>query len=130
LTRPLERFQEILSVAKVHKLRSERKARTARDWLTSDEPEAETFLNKLTEEMMDAGTLINQEQFRLAAVALGVNFDDLLKTTQEKRDEALQNLKEQLERESVVLTDAAWDAKEEVEWRLVVDLETEEETLR
>ena len=34
----LTKFKALLSAAKVYKFRSERQARIARDWLTSDEP--------------------------------------------------------------------------------------------
>ena len=36
----LEKFKILLSASKVYKLRSERRAKIARDWLTSNEPEA------------------------------------------------------------------------------------------
>ena len=73
----LDKFKILLSVAKVYKLCSERQARIARDWLTSDEPEASSFLGDLTAEMMDASSMISDEKYRLAAAELGVNFDSL-----------------------------------------------------
>ena len=44
LSNDLNKFKILLSVAKVYKLCSKRRARIARDWLTSDEPEASSFL--------------------------------------------------------------------------------------
>ena len=44
----LTKFKTLLSAAKVYKLCSEGRARIARDWLTSDEPEASSFLGDLT----------------------------------------------------------------------------------
>lgn len=125
----LDKLQELLSVAKIHKLRSERRARNARDWLNSDEPEAATFLDRLTHDMMKASTMINEETFRLATTGLGMDFDYLLKMAREKRNDALTNLHEKLERESVVLVDAEWDAKEREEWQKMVDEEAEKGAL-
>ena len=48
------KFETLLSAAKIYKLRSDRRARIARDWLTSDKPEASSFLGDLTVEMMGA----------------------------------------------------------------------------
>lgn len=79
--------------------------------------------------MMEGSALISEETFRLAAATLGVDYDSLLKVAQEKRDEALENLEEQLERESAVLVDAEWDAKEREEWPKKVDEEQEKEAL-
>lgn len=73
----MERFIELLEVAKIHKLRSERQARNARDWLTSDEPEATSFLGNLTTKMMEASTVIGDERYRLAAAKMGVDFDSI-----------------------------------------------------
>ena len=70
-------FKTLLSVSKVYKLRSERRARIARDWLTSDEPEASSFLGDLTAQMMEASSRISDEKYRLAAAELGVDFDSL-----------------------------------------------------
>lgn len=49
----LKTFKLLLDAAKIYKLRSERRARKARDWLTSDKPEATTFLDNLSHEMME-----------------------------------------------------------------------------
>ena len=73
----LAKVQSLLSAAKIYKLRSERRARIARDWLTSDEPEASSFLGDLTAEMMDASSRISDENYRLAAAELGFDFDSL-----------------------------------------------------
>ena len=73
----LAKFQTVLSAARVYKLRSERRARMARDWLTSDEPEVSSFLGDLTAEMMEASSKISDEKYRLAAAELGVDFDNL-----------------------------------------------------
>ena len=73
----LAMFQTVLSAAKLYKLRSERRARIARDWLTSDEPEVSSFLGDLTAEMMEASSKISDEKYRLAAAELGVDFDNL-----------------------------------------------------
>jgi hypothetical protein len=48
----------------------------------------------------------------------------------EKRGEALVNLQDQLEKESAVLVDPDWDAKEKKAWLLKVTEEMERETLR
>lgn len=123
------KFNELLAAAKVHKLRSERRARVVRDWFSSDDPEAETFLDRLTQEMMDSSALISFEQFRLAAEDLGLDFKAIKGKAMEKRDDALANLKRELEKESAVLTDAAWDAKEKEDWLRKVAAEAEERAL-
>ena len=74
----LDKFQSLLSAARIYKLCLGRKSRIARDWLTSDEPEASSFLGALTAEMVGTGTMISDEKFRLAVAELGVNFDSLL----------------------------------------------------
>ena len=51
----LAKFKVLLDSTKIYKLRLERGAMIARDWLTLDEPKASTFLGDLTLEMMDAG---------------------------------------------------------------------------
>ncbi|XP_057524313.1 uncharacterized protein LOC130804017 isoform X2 [Amaranthus tricolor] len=125
----LAKFQTLLSAAKVYKLRSERRAKIARDWLTSDEPEASSFLGDLTAEMMDAGFRISDEKYRLAAAELGINFDSLQQMANQKGDEALTNLASVLERESAVLVDPSWDVEEERAWSEKVDMEAEKEAL-
>ena len=92
-------------MAKVYKLRSERRSRIARDWLTSDEHEASSFLGDLTVKMVSVGSMISDEKYRLAAAELGVDFDSLRQTTNQKGDEALTKLAPVLERESAVLVD-------------------------
>ena len=109
----------------MYKLRLKRRARIARDWLTSDEPEASSFLGDLTAEMMDASSIISDEKYRLAAAELGVNFDSLHQMAKQKGDEALSNLAFALERESTVLVDPRWDAEEEKAWSEKVDGEAE-----
>ena len=42
------KFKTFLSAARVYKVSLERRAQIARDWLTSDEPEASSFLEDLT----------------------------------------------------------------------------------
>ena len=125
----LDKFKILLSVVKVYKLRSERRARIARDWLTSDEPEASSFLGDLTAEMMGASSMINDEKYRLAAAELGVNFDSLHQMAEQKGDEALSNLASALERESSVMVDLSWNAEEEKAWLENVDGEAEKEAL-
>ena len=73
----LAKFKVLLDTAKIYKLRSVRWARIARDWLTSDEPEASTFLGDLTAKMKDVGSMISDEKYHLAATELGVDFDSL-----------------------------------------------------
>ena len=99
------KFKTLLSAAKVHKVSLERRARIARDWLTSDEPEASSLLGDLTTEMVGAGSTISEEKYRLAAAELGVDFDSLQQKANLKGDEALANLALILERESAVLVD-------------------------
>ena len=125
----LTKFQTLLSAAKIYKLRSERQARIARDWLTSDEPEVSSFLGDFTAEMMDASSRISDEKYRLAAAELGVDFDSLKQTANQKGDEALTNLALVLERESAVLVDPNWDVEEERAWSKKVDMEAEKEAL-
>ena len=125
----LAKFKTLLSAAKVYKLRSERRARIARDWLISDEPEASSFLGDLTTELMEANSKISDEKYRLAAAELGVDFDSLQKMVNQKVDEALTNLASVLERESAVLIHPAWDMEEERAWSEKVDMEAEKEAL-
>ena len=125
----LTKFKALLSAAKVYKLRSERRARIARDWLTSDEPEASSFLGDLTAEMMGASSRISDEKYCLAAVKLGINFDSLQQMANQKGDEALTNLTSILERESTVLVDLSWDVEEERVWLDKVNGEVEKEAL-
>ena len=99
----LAKFKTLLSAAKVYKLRSKRRAQIARDWLTSDEPEASSFLRDLTAKMMEASSRISDEKYRLAAAELGVDFDSLQQMVNQKGNEALTNLASVLERESTVL---------------------------
>ena len=125
----LDKFKILLSVAKVYKLHSGRRARIARDWLTSDELEASSFLGHLTAEMMDASSMISDEKYRLTAAALSVNLDSLLQMAKQKGDETLSNLASALERESTVLVDPSWDAEEEKAWSEKVDGEAKKEAL-
>ena len=122
-------FKMILSAAKVYKLCLTRKARMARDWLLSDEPEASKFLGDLTAEMVRAGTLISDEKYRLAAAELGMDFTSLQQTADQKGSEALSNLAPVLDGESAVLVDAAWDADERRAWSERMDAEAEREAL-
>ncbi|XP_057529899.1 uncharacterized protein LOC130808438 [Amaranthus tricolor] len=122
-------FKMILSAAKVYKLCLARKARMARDWLLSDEPEASKFLGDLTAEMVRAGTLISDEKYRLAAAELGMDFTSLQQTADQKGSEALSNLAPVLDGESAVLVDAAWDADERRAWSERMDAEAEREAL-
>ena len=89
----------------MYKVSLKKRARIARDWLTSDEPEASTFLGDLTAEMEGAGSTIIEEKYRLAAAELGVDFDSLQQKANLKGDEALANLASILKRESAVLVD-------------------------
>ena len=123
------KFKTLLSAAKVYKLSLERRARIARDWLTSDEPEASSFLGDLTAEMVGAGSMISDEKYRLAAAELGIDFDSLQRTANQKGDEALTNLAPVLERESAVLIDPNWDVEEERAWSEKMNDEAEKEAL-
>ena len=122
-------FKMVLSAAKVYKLCLGRKARIARDWLTSDEPEASSFLGDLTAEMMGAGSKISDEKYRLAAAELGMDFETLQKTANQKGREALSNLAPILEGESAVLVDPYWDAEEKRVWSEKIDDDAEKEAL-
>ena len=122
-------FKMILSAAKVYKLCLTRKARIARDWLLSDEPEASKFLGDLTAEMMSAGSMISDEKYRLAAVELGMDFTSLQQTANQKGGEALSNLASALEGDSAVLVDAVWDAEEKRAWSERMNAEVEKEAL-
>ena len=124
-----DKFQTLLSAARIYKLCLGRKSRMVRDWLSSDEPEASSFLGALTTEMVGAGTMISGERFRLAAAELGVDFDSLLEKANEKGNEALANLAPILDRESAVLVDPHWDAEEAREWSERVDPAAEKEAL-
>ena len=108
---------------------SKRRVRIARDWLTSDEPEASSFLGDLTAEIMDASPRISDEKYRLAAAELSINFDSLRKMANKKGDEALTNLASILERESAVLVDPCWYVEEERAWLEKVNTEAEKEAL-
>ena len=122
-------FKMVLSAAKVYKLCLSRKARIARDWLLSDEPEASKFVGDLTAEMMNAGSMISDVKYRLAALDLGMDFTSLHQTANEKGSEALSNLASALEGESAVLVDAVWDAEEKKTWSEKVNAEAEKEAL-
>lgn len=73
--------------------------------------------------------MISEETFRLAAMELGINIDSLLQSARSKKNDALCNLSEKLERESTVLVDVEWDAKEKEEWLKIVNEEAEKEVL-
>ncbi|XP_057527557.1 uncharacterized protein LOC130806469 isoform X4 [Amaranthus tricolor] len=122
-------FKMILSAAKVYKLCLTRKARIARDWLLSDEPEASKFLGDLTAEMVKAGTMISDEKYRLAAAELGMDFTSLQQTAEQKGSEALSNLAPVLDGESAVLVDTVWDATEKRAWSEKINAEAEREAL-
>ena len=79
--------------------------------------------------MMDASARINDEKYRLAAAELGVDFDSLQKTANQKGDEALTNLASVLERESAVLNDPNWDVEEGRAWSERMDDKAEKEAL-
>ena len=97
--------------------------------MTLDEPEASSFLGDLTAEMVGAGSMISDEKYRQAAAELGVDFDSLQRTANQKGDEALTNLAPVLERESAVLVDPNWDVVEERVWLEKVDDRAEKEAL-
>lgn len=94
----IEKYNSVLEVARTYKLMFERRARNAKDWLKSDDPEAVDFLGNLTTEMMEASALIIEEQYRLAATELGLDYDVLSKMAKEKRAEAWQNFAPVLDR--------------------------------
>ena len=123
------KFKTFLSATKVHKLCSERRARIARNWLTSDELEASCFLGDMTAEMVGAGSMISDEKYHLAAADLGIDFDSLQRTANQKGDKALTNLAPVLERESAVLIDPNWDVEEERAWSEKMNDEAEKEAL-
>ena len=129
LSAVLAKFKTLLSAVKVFKLRSERRARIARDWLTSDEPEASSFLGDLTAKMMGAGSMISDEKYRLAAAELGVDFDSFQQIANQKGDEALINLALVLKRESAVLVNPGWDVEEERIWSEKIDEGAQKEAL-
>ena len=95
----------------VHKLRSERKAQIAKDWLSSNECGA--FMAKLSGEMINNGILLEAEAHRLAAAELRVDTEKLASLVKSKKNEALANLSEIFTRESETLNDAAWEAEEQ-----------------
>ena len=117
----LTKFKTLLSAAKVYKLRSERRARIARDWLTSDEPE--------TAKVYKLRSRISDEKYRLAAAELGLDFDSLQQMANHKGDEALTNLASVLDRESAVLVDPNWDMAEKRAWLEKMDEKAEREAL-
>ena len=123
------KFKTLQPAARVYKISLERRARIARDWLTSDEPEASSFLGDLTAEMVGTGSTITEERYRLAAAELGVDFDSLQQKANHKGDEALANLAPILERESAVLVDPNWDVEEARAWSERVDVAAEKEAL-
>lgn len=57
----IDKYNVVLEVARIYKMFFERRARNAKDWLKSDDPEAVDFLENLTTEMMDASALISDE---------------------------------------------------------------------
>lgn len=73
--------------------------------------------------------MINEETFRLTTMDLGTDFNSLLHSARGKKDDALVNLTEKLERESAIPVDAEWDAKEREEWLKIVDEEAKKEVL-
>ena len=78
---------------------------------------------------MGAGSMISDEKYRLAATELGMDFETLQKTVNQKGDEALSNLAPILERESAVLVDPTWDAEEKRFWSEKIDDDAEKEAL-
>ena len=88
----MEKYKVLLDAARVYKLRSKKQARIARDWHTSDEPEASSFFGDLTAEMMNSSSMISDERYRLAAAELGFDFDSLHQMAKNKGDEAMLNL--------------------------------------
>ena len=122
-------FKTLLSAAKVYKPCSKRRARIARDCLTSNEPEASSFLGDLTVEMVGAGSMISDEKYRLAAAELCIDFGYLQRMANQKGDEALTNLAPVLERESTVLIDPNWDVEEERAWSERMNDKAEKEAL-
>ena len=123
------KFKTLLSAARIYKTSLGRRARIARDWLTSDEPEASSFLGSLTAEMVGTGSTITEERYRLAAAELGIDFDSFKQKAYLKGNEALANLAPILERESAVLVDPNWDVEEARAWSERVDVAAEKEAL-
>ena len=78
---------------------------------------------------MGASSMIIDEKYRLAAADLGVDFDSLQRTANQKGDEALTNLAPVLERESAVLIDPNWDVVEERAWSERMNDKAEKEAL-
>jgi hypothetical protein len=68
----MDRFERVLDAAKVYKLRSEKTAFLARQWLNSDA--VTPLLTALSEEMMNTGALVEVEKFKLAAQKMGIDF--------------------------------------------------------
>lgn len=75
-----------MDAARIYKLKLERRARLAKDWLTSDEPVAATFLGDLTDEMRVASLMLTVERYRLVVAALGIDFESLYQMAEEKRE--------------------------------------------
>lgn len=125
----MDKYKILVDVAKVFKLHSERRANIARDRITSDEPEGSSFLSNLTTEIMGASSLISDERYRIAVAELVVDFDTLYQIAKDKGDEAVNNLAATLEKESAVLVDLAWDAKEKAEWLGKISDEPEQNVL-
>ena len=97
--------------------------------MTSDEPEASSFLGELTVEMMNVSSLISDERYRLAAAELGVDFDAFHQIAKDKGDEAMTNLATVIEQESAILVDPTWNAKEKAEWLQKVSEDAEQKAL-
>lgn len=99
VSKDLETYKVFLDAATVYKLRSERQVKIARDWITSDEPEASSFSGDLTAETMNASSLISEERYSLVATELDVDFDALHQIAKDKGDEAMIHLATILEQE-------------------------------
>lgn len=83
-------MEQLTNVAKYFKLKSERRGRMTKGWLSLEDCGA--FMAKLSVEMIHNGILLEAEAHRLAAEELGVHAEILASLGQTKRDQALMNL--------------------------------------
>lgn len=76
----MRKVELVADAAKYYKLRSERKGRIAKEWLSSVDCGA--FMAKLSGEMINNGIQMEAEAHRLAAIELGVDPDKLASLAQ------------------------------------------------
>lgn len=71
----LRKVEQLTEVAKFYKLKSERRGRITKDWLSSEECGA--FMAKLSIEMIHNEILLEAKAHKLAAAELGVDLEKL-----------------------------------------------------